>query len=73
MVDTLITGGHLLTMAGDGVGFVEDGAVPGRYQAWVMPAGAGPGALEVRVLFARSGNLAEPEEWTEVSYPVERL
>jgi len=27
MVDTLITGGHLLTMAGDGVGYVEDGAV----------------------------------------------
>lgn len=27
MFDTLITGGHLLTMAGDGVGFVEDGAV----------------------------------------------
>ena len=27
MVETLITGGHLLTMAGDGVGFVEDGAV----------------------------------------------
>jgi 5-methylthioadenosine/S-adenosylhomocysteine deaminase len=25
--DVLITGGHLLTMAGDGVGFVEDGAV----------------------------------------------
>ena len=27
MFDTLITGGHLLTMAGDGVGFVEDGAI----------------------------------------------
>lgn len=27
MYDTLITGGHLLTMQGDGVGFVEDGAV----------------------------------------------
>lgn len=27
MYDVLITGGHLLTMAGDGVGFVEDGAV----------------------------------------------
>ncbi len=27
MVDTLITGGHLLTMQGDGAGFVEDGAV----------------------------------------------
>ena len=27
MIDTLITGGHLLTMAGDGVGFVEGGAV----------------------------------------------
>ena len=27
MLDTLITGGHLLTMAGEGVGFVEDGAV----------------------------------------------
>jgi 5-methylthioadenosine/S-adenosylhomocysteine deaminase len=27
MYDTLITGGHLLTMAGDGVGFVEDGAI----------------------------------------------
>ena len=26
-LDTLITGGHLLTMAGAGVGFVEDGAV----------------------------------------------
>jgi 5-methylthioadenosine/S-adenosylhomocysteine deaminase len=25
--DTLITGGHLLTMSGDGVGFVENGAV----------------------------------------------
>ena len=27
MVDTLITGGHLLTMQGDGAGFVENGAV----------------------------------------------
>jgi hypothetical protein len=27
MLDTLITGGHLLTMAGAGVGFVENGAV----------------------------------------------
>ena len=27
MYDLLITGGHLLTMAGDGVGFVENGAV----------------------------------------------
>jgi 5-methylthioadenosine/S-adenosylhomocysteine deaminase len=27
MYDTLITGGHLLTMAGEGTGFVEDGAV----------------------------------------------
>ena len=27
MIDTLISGGHLLTMAGEGVGFVEDGAV----------------------------------------------
>ena len=27
MYDTLITGGHLLTMAGDGVGFVERGAI----------------------------------------------
>ncbi|MGH9176301.1 MAG: amidohydrolase family protein, partial [Vicinamibacterales bacterium] len=27
MIDTLITGGHLLTMAGEGVGFVEDGVV----------------------------------------------
>src|SRR5690606_35738458 len=27
MYDTLITGGHLLTMAGEGVGFVRDGAV----------------------------------------------
>lgn len=27
MYDTLITGGHLLTMQGDGVGFVQDGAV----------------------------------------------
>lgn len=27
MLDTLITGGHLLTMTGPGVGFVEDGAV----------------------------------------------
>lgn len=27
MFDTLITGGHLLTMQGDGVGFIEDGAV----------------------------------------------
>jgi 5-methylthioadenosine/S-adenosylhomocysteine deaminase len=27
MYDTLITGGHLLTMAGEGVGFIEDGAV----------------------------------------------
>jgi 5-methylthioadenosine/S-adenosylhomocysteine deaminase len=27
MYDTLITGGHLLTMAGEGVGFVADGAV----------------------------------------------
>lgn len=27
MYDTLITGGHLLTMAGEGVGFVEAGAV----------------------------------------------
>jgi 5-methylthioadenosine/S-adenosylhomocysteine deaminase len=27
VLDTLITGGHLLTMAGPGVGFVEDGAV----------------------------------------------
>ena len=27
MLDTLITGWHLLTMAGPGVGFVEDGAV----------------------------------------------
>ena len=27
MVDALITGGHLLTMQGDGAGFVEDGAV----------------------------------------------
>jgi 5-methylthioadenosine/S-adenosylhomocysteine deaminase len=27
MYDTLITGGHLLTMQGDGVGFIEDGAV----------------------------------------------
>jgi 5-methylthioadenosine/S-adenosylhomocysteine deaminase len=27
MYDTLITGGHLLTMAGDGVGFIESGAI----------------------------------------------
>jgi 5-methylthioadenosine/S-adenosylhomocysteine deaminase len=27
MIDTLITGGHLLTMSGDGVGFVEHGAI----------------------------------------------
>jgi 5-methylthioadenosine/S-adenosylhomocysteine deaminase len=27
MYDALVTGGHVLTMAGDGVGFVEDGAV----------------------------------------------
>ncbi len=27
MYDTLITGGHLLTMQGDGVGFIRDGAV----------------------------------------------
>ena len=27
MYDTLITGGHLLTMQGDGVGFIEDGAI----------------------------------------------
>lgn len=27
MYDTLITGGHLLTMQGDGVGFIQDGAV----------------------------------------------
>src|SRR5687767_8724050 len=27
MFDTLVTGGHLLTMIGDGVGFVRDGAV----------------------------------------------
>lgn len=27
MYDTLITGGHILTMAGDGVGFVERGAI----------------------------------------------
>lgn len=27
MFDTVIRGGHLLTMAGDGVGFVEDGAI----------------------------------------------
>ena len=27
MYDTLITGGHLLTMQGNGVGFVEDGAI----------------------------------------------
>jgi 5-methylthioadenosine/S-adenosylhomocysteine deaminase len=27
MYDTVITGGHLLTMQGEGVGFVEDGAV----------------------------------------------
>lgn len=27
MVDTLITGGHLLTMQGDGAGFIEDGAI----------------------------------------------
>lgn len=27
MYDKLITGGHLLTMAGDGAGFIEDGAV----------------------------------------------
>ena len=27
MFDTLITGGHLLTMSGDGVGFVEHGAI----------------------------------------------
>jgi len=27
MYDTIITGGHLLTMAGDGAGFIEDGAV----------------------------------------------
>lgn len=37
--DTLITGGHLLTMAGEGVGFVEDGAVGirGRKIAAVGP------------------------------------
>lgn len=27
MIDTLVSGGHLLTMSGDGVGFVENGAV----------------------------------------------
>ncbi|MCB1466282.1 MAG: amidohydrolase family protein, partial [Rhizobiaceae bacterium] len=27
MYDTLITGGHILTMAGDGVGFIERGAI----------------------------------------------
>ncbi len=27
MYDTLITGGHLLTMQGDGAGFVRDGAI----------------------------------------------
>src|SRR6476661_5053808 len=27
MFDTLIKGGHLLTMSGDGVGFVEQGAI----------------------------------------------
>ena len=27
MYDTLVTGGHLLTMAGDGVGFVDNGAI----------------------------------------------
>jgi hypothetical protein len=54
-------------------GFVEDGLVPGRYVARVLPEGAGPGPLEVRVLLAGSGNLAEPDRWTEVTYSVERL
>lgn len=27
MIDTIVSGGHLLTMSGDGVGFVRDGAV----------------------------------------------
>jgi 5-methylthioadenosine/S-adenosylhomocysteine deaminase len=40
MYDMLITGGHLLTMAGDGAGFVEHGAIAidGRAIAAVGPA-----------------------------------
>lgn len=40
MHDTLITGGHLLTMTGDGVGFVEHGAIAidGRSIVAVGPA-----------------------------------
>ncbi|HTM19555.1 MAG TPA: hypothetical protein VL172_03575 [Kofleriaceae bacterium] len=68
-------GAQMLLVAADGrgrhAGFVEDGSTPGRYSATLPadPALAGP--LEVRVLLARSGNLAEPENWTEVTYPLE--
>lgn len=37
LIDTLVVGGHLLTMAGDGVGFVENRAVA-SYDAGSSPS-----------------------------------
>lgn len=62
MIDTLITGGHLLTMSGEGVGFVENGAVAidGRAIVAVGPRAEIEKASEARETIDATGCLVMP-------------
>jgi 5-methylthioadenosine/S-adenosylhomocysteine deaminase len=62
MYDKLITGGHLLTMAGDGVGFIEDGAlaIEGRRIVAVGTRAEVEGNDRAREVIDASGKLLMP-------------
>jgi 5-methylthioadenosine/S-adenosylhomocysteine deaminase len=60
--DKLITGGHLLTMQGDGVGFIEDGAVAieGRKIVAVGPRAEVEGNAQAREVIDATNRLVMP-------------
>ena len=62
MYDKFITGGHLLTMAGDGVGFIEDGAlaIEGRRIVAVGPRAEVEGNDRAREVIDATGKLVMP-------------
>ncbi|HUG16970.1 MAG TPA: amidohydrolase family protein [Thermomicrobiales bacterium] len=62
MYDKLITGGHLLTMQGDGVGFIEGGAVAtdGRRIVAVGPRSEVEGNDRAREVIDATGQLVMP-------------
>ena len=62
MIDTLITGGHVLTMQGDGVGFLRDGAVAidGRAIVAVGPLAELQGQVDARRTIDATGCLVMP-------------